>query len=137
MANDINDIFSISGSALRAQSMRMKIIAENIANVGTTAPTSGEAPYQRQVISFKKEFDNNIGAYKVKVSNIATDKAEPIKKYDPSNPVADAQGYIFTPNVNSLVESADMGDANRAYQANLNVIAASRTMVLKTLSILQ
>ncbi|MCL2474042.1 MAG: flagellar basal body rod protein FlgC [Alphaproteobacteria bacterium] len=137
MANEINDIFSISGSALRAQSMRMKIIAENIANVGTTASTAGENPYQRQVISFKKVFDNNIGAYKVRVARIGTDKAEPIKKFDPSNPVADAQGYVLTPNVNALIETVDMGDANRAYQANLNVIAASRTMVLKTLAIIQ
>ena len=137
MASEINDIFSISGSALRAQSMRMKIIAENIANASTTASTAGEMPYKRQVVSFQKEFDNNIGAYKVRVTGTRPDNSEPIKKYDPSNPIADDKGYVLMPNVNTLVESVDMGDANRAYQANLNVIAASRTMVLKTLAILQ
>lgn len=137
MANDLTDIFAISGSALKAQDLRMKVIAENIANAGTTPSAPGEKPYQRQVITFKNEFDKAIGAYKVKVTGVRSDGGEFIKKYDPSHPAADAQGYVLTPNVNPLIETMDMGEAQRAYQANLDTIAASRTMVMKTINLLQ
>ena len=115
----------------------MKVIAENIANASTTPATAGQKPYQRQIISFKNEFDKAIGAYKVKVDGIRADTSEFTKKYDPANPAADAQGYVLSPNVNPLIETMDMGEASRAYQANLDVIAASRTMVLKTIGMLQ
>lgn len=137
MSNEFADVFSISGSALRAQNQRMKVIAENIANANTTASAPGQKPYQRQVITFKKEFDKALGAYKVKVDGIRVDNTEFAKKYDPSHPSADPQGYVLQPNVNPLVETMDMSEANRSYQANLEVISASRTMVLKTLSLLQ
>jgi flagellar basal-body rod protein FlgC len=137
MANELTDIFAISGSALKAQNQRMKIIAENVANANTTASAPGQKPYQRQVITFKKEFDKALGAYKVKVDGVRTDNTEFIKKFDPSHPAADAQGYILLPNVNSLIETMDMSAASRSYQANLDVIAASRTMVLKTIGLLQ
>ncbi len=131
------DVFAVSTSGLKAQSQRMKVIAENVANAHTTASAPGQKPYQRQVITFKKEFDKAIGAYKVKVSGIRADNSEFTKKYDPAHPAADAQGYILQPNVNPLVETMDMNQASRSYQANLDVIAASRTMILKTIGILQ
>jgi flagellar basal-body rod protein FlgC len=132
-----NDIYAITGSALRAQEQRMKVIAENIANANTTPSAAGQKPYQRQVISFKNEFDKALGAYKVKVNGIRPDTSDFIKKYDPSHPAADAQGYVLTPNVNPLVEMTDMSEANRAYQANLNVIDAARSMTLHTIQLLQ
>jgi len=135
--NDLTDVFAISGSALKAQNERMKIIAENIANASTTPTTPGEKPYQRQVIIFKNEFDKALGAYKVKVTGVHSDNSDFIKKYDPSHPAADAQGYVLTPNINPLVETMDMSEANRAYQANLDVIAASRTMAMRTITLLQ
>ncbi len=135
--NEVTDIFTISGSALKAQDQRMKVIAENIANAATTPSGPGQKPYQRQVITFKNEFDKALGAYKVKVDGIRADKSDFIKKYDPANPGADAQGYVMTPNVNPLVEMMDMTEANRAYQANLNVISAARGMVLNTINLLQ
>jgi flagellar basal-body rod protein FlgC len=137
MPNELTDVFAISGSALKAQNQRMKIIAENVANASTTASAPGQKPYQRQVITFKKEFDKALGAYKVKVAGIRADNSDFIKKYDPSHPAADVQGYVLQPNVNSLIETMDMSEASRAYQANLDVISASRTMVLKTIGILQ
>src|ERR1700733_9930473 len=135
MANnsEVTDIFSISGSALKAQDQRMKVIAENIANASTTPTAPGQKPYQRHVITFKNEFDKALGAYTVKAGNVTTDKSDFVKKYDPSHPAADAQGYVLTPNVNSLTEMMDMTEANRAYQANLNVIEAARGMVLHTI----
>ncbi len=139
MANntEVTDIFSISASALKAQDQRMKVIAENIANAGTSPAGPGQKPYQRHVITFKNEFDKALGAYKVKVGNVTTDKSDFVKKYDPSHPAADAQGYVMTPNVNPLVEMMDMTEANRAYQANLNVIDAARGMMLHTIQLLQ
>lgn len=137
MASEMSDIFGISGSALEAQNRRMKVIAENIANANTTASAPGQKPYQRHVITFKNEFDKALGAYKVQAGAVRADTSDFIKKYDPSHPAADAQGYVLTPNVNPLTEMMDMGDANRAYQANLNVIDAARGMVLHTIQILQ
>ena len=137
MANEISDIFGISGSALQAQDMRMKVIAENIANANTTANAPGQKPYQRHVITFKNEFDKALGAYKVTSGGVRADGTDFIKKYDPSHPAADANGYVLMPNVNPLTEMMDMGDANRAYQANLNVIDSARGMVLHTIQLLQ
>jgi len=137
MSNDLTDIFSISGSALQAQGQRMKVISENIANANTMPTSPGQKPYQRQVITFKNEFDKALGAYKVKVSGIKMDQSTFIKKYDPTNPAADGQGYVQSPNVNPLVEMMDMSDANGAYEANLNVIDATRGMVLHTIGLLQ
>jgi len=137
MANELSDIFAISGSALQAQDQRMKVIAENIANANTTPSGPGQKPYQRQVITFKNEFDKALGAYKVQVSGVKPDTSDFIKKYDPSHPAADAQGYVQTPNVNPLIEMMDMNEANQAYQANLNTIDAARGMVLNTISLLQ
>jgi flagellar basal-body rod protein FlgC len=128
---------AISGSALKAEGQRMKVIAENVANADTTSSVPGGKPYQRQVITFKKEFDKALGAYKVKVDGVRDDNADFIKKYEPSHPAADAQGYVLMPNVNPLVETMDMSEANRSYQANLDVISASRAMVTKTISLLQ
>jgi flagellar basal-body rod protein FlgC len=137
MSSELTDIFSISGSALQAQDARMKIIAENIANANTTASTPGGKPYQRQTITFQNEFDKALGAYKIKVGKPQADTSEFTKKYDPSNPAADKDGYILQSNVNPMVEMMDMTEANRSYQANLNTIDAARGMVLSTISLLQ
>jgi flagellar basal-body rod protein FlgC len=137
MADELTDVFAIAGSGLKAQNQRMKVIAENIANADNTPAAPGMKPYQRQVITFKNEFDKAIGAYKVQVGGVHADNSDFIKKYDPSNPAADAQGYVLSPNVNPLIEMMDMSDANRAYQANMNVIDATRGMVLHTIQLLQ
>ncbi len=137
MSNELTDIFAISGSGLKAQDQRMKVIAENIANANSSPSAPGQKPYQRQVITFKNEFDKALGAYKVTVGGVKPDNSDFIKKYDPSHPAADKDGYVLTPNVNPLVEMMDMTEANRAYQANLNTIDAARGMVLSTISLLQ
>src|SRR5271156_6000735 len=116
-SSEVTDIFTISGSALKAQDQRMKVIAENIANANTTAAAPGQKPYQRQVITFKNEFDKALGAYKVSVSGIRSDTAEPLRQYDPSHPSADAQGYVLKPNINPVVETMDMNEASSSYQA--------------------
>lgn len=138
MANsDLTSVMSIASSGLRAQSTRMKVVAENIANAATTPSTPDEKPYQRQVVTFKNEFDRAQGVYKVKVNGIKKDNSEFIKKFDPAHPAANAEGYIVTPNVKPIMESMDMREAQRSYDANLNVIESSRSMLLKTIELLR
>ena len=137
MSDQLDNISAISGAALKAQRERIKIIAQNIANASATAETPNGKPYQRQIVTFKDEYDKANGAYIVKTNGVRKDTSDFTKKYDPSHPAADAQGYVLMPNVNPLVEMMDMSDANRAYQANIGVIEASRNMVQHTISLLQ
>ncbi|MDD3288097.1 MAG: flagellar basal body rod protein FlgC [Alphaproteobacteria bacterium] len=134
---DLADVFTISGSGLQAQTTRLRVISENLANAGTTPSSPNQKPYQRQVVTFKNEFDKASGATKVKVSGVTTDNSSFIKKYDPSHPAADAQGYILTPNVKTIIETMDMREAQRSYEANLGVIEASRLMLLRTIDLLR
>ncbi|MDX9689116.1 MAG: flagellar basal body rod protein FlgC [Alphaproteobacteria bacterium] len=135
--SDLTTVMAIAGSGLRAQSQRMKVVAENIANAQTTPSKPGEMPYQRKVVSFKSEFDRALGVYKVKVDGVRADKSEFIKKFDPSNPAADEKGYVLTPNVKPLLEGMDMRQAQHSYNANLSVIESSRSMLLKTIDLLR
>jgi flagellar basal-body rod protein FlgC len=135
-SNQLTRVFAISGSGLQAQDQRMKVIAENIANAGTTPSAPGQQPYRRQVVTFKDEFDRALGASRVKVSGVITDRSDFVKKFDPTNPAADDKGYVMTPNVNPLTETMDMMEAQHAYQANLNMIDAARGMVLNTINLL-
>ena len=135
--SDLTSVMSIASSGLRAQSTRMKVVAENIANASTTPSGPNETPYQRQVVSFKNEFDRAQGVYKVKVDGVRKDNSEFIRKFDPSHPAADAEGYIRTPNVKPIMESMDMREAQRSYEANMNVIEASRTMLTRTIDLLR
>lgn len=137
MSDQLTDINAITASALRAQRERMKVISENVANANSTAEAPGGKPYQRQMVTFKDEYDKATGAYVVKMNGVRKDGSDFTRKYDPSHPAADASGYVLMPNVNPLVEMMDMSDANRAYQANLGVIEASRNMVQHTISLLQ
>jgi flagellar basal-body rod protein FlgC len=128
---------AVASSGLQAQSTRMKVIAENIAGAATTPSKPGELPYQRQVVTFKNEFDRALGVSTVKVDGVVKDRSEFIKQFDPSHPAADADGYILKPNVKPIIESMDMKEAQRAYEANLTVIEASRSMLLNTISLLR
>ena len=134
---ELSTIFAIANSALQAQSTRMRVVAENIANAGTTPASPNEKPYQRQIVSFKNEFDRALGVNQVKVSGIITDTAPFIKRFEPNHPAADAEGYIQTPNVKSIIETMDMREAQRSYEANINVIDAARNMLLRTIDLLR
>lgn len=136
-SSDVSSVFAIAGSGLQAQSERMKIVAQNIANADTTPTNPGQKPYQRQVVTFKNEFDKALGAYKVKVSGVRKDNSAFLKKFDPAHPAADKDGYVATPNVKPIMEGMDMREAQRAYEANLNVIDASRVMLLRTIDLLR
>lgn len=136
-SSDLSSVFSVAGSGLQAQSVRMKTVAENIANAATTPSRLGEKPYQRQIVTFKNEYDKALGASKVKVTGVKKDNSAFLKKFDPAHPAADSQGYVQTPNVRPIMESMDMREAQRSYEANLSVIDAARNMLLRTIDLLR
>jgi flagellar basal-body rod protein FlgC len=128
---------AIAASGLRAQAGRMRVIAENIANVDSTAQRPGADPYRRKVPTFHSEVDRSLEAQVVGLGRVGTDPSAFRMKYEPSHPAADANGYVKYPNVNELVEMADMREAQRSYEANLNVVSATRRMLQRTLEILK
>ena len=134
---DFDTIQKISASGMQAQSVRLRTIAENIANANSTANTPGGEPFRRKLVTFKSEFDKAIGANEVKVAGVSTDKSQLDKRYDPQNPGADKDGYVLEPNVNPLIEMMDMRQAQRSYEANLSVIDVTRSMESNTVSLLK
>ena len=140
MANDVSDFarsMGIATSGLRAQAGRMRVISENIANADSTASSAGGDPYRRKVPTFSSTLDRALDAKVVSLGQIKPDQSDFRVKYEPSNPAADASGNVKYPNVNSLVEMTDLRDAQRSYEANLNVITATRRMIQRTLDILK
>ena len=140
MADDVSDFtrsMGIATSGLRAQAGRMRVISENIANADSTAQTAGGDPYRRKVPTFTSVLDRTVDAKVVSLGKIVPDQTAFRVKYDPSNPAADATGNVKLPNVNSLVEMTDMREAQRSYEANLNIISATRRMIQRTLDILK
>ncbi len=128
---------SIAASGLRAQAGRMRVIAENVANADSTAQTPGGDPYRRKIPTFRSEMDRTLDANVVAMGPVRTDPTDFRMKYEPGNPVADANGNVKYPNVNSLVEMTDMRDAQRSYEANINIIGATRHMIERTIDILK
>ncbi|WP_031238186.1 flagellar basal body rod protein FlgC [Asticcacaulis sp. AC466] len=126
---------AVAASALKAQQARMRVIAENIANADSTGKTAGADPYRRQTPVFTSAKVD--GATGVKLAAVTPDMKPFQSVYDPSHPAADAQGYVKKPNVDPLIETMDMREAQRAYEANINVIETSRSMTQKVLDILQ
>ena len=128
---------AIAASGLKAQSGRMRVIAENIANAESTAQRPGADPYWRKIPTFKSEMDRTLEAQTIAMGKVRTDQTDFRTKYEPGHPAADANGYVKYPNVNSLVEMTDMREAQRSYEANLNVIGATRRMIQRTLDLLK
>jgi flagellar basal-body rod protein FlgC len=128
---------AIAASGLRAQAGRMRIIAENIANAESTAGARGGDPYRRRIPTFRSEMDRALEAKIVTLGRVRTDPSDFRIKHEPGHPSADASGNVKYPNVNALVEMTDMREAQRSYEANVNVIGASRRMIQRTLEILK
>lgn len=134
---DFIKTLAIAASGLKAQAGRMRIISENIANADSTAPSSGGDPYRRKVPTFTSELDRTMDVRLVELSGTQTDSSAFQVKYEPGNPAADTAGNVKYPNVNSVVEMADMREAQRSYEANINVVTATRRMIQRTLDILK
>src|SRR6201995_2999237 len=140
MASDTSDFgrsMGIATSGLRAQAGRMRVISENIANADSTAPTPGADPYRRKVPTFSSALDRTLDARLVGLVKVKTDPSPFRVKYEPGNPSADTSGNVKYPNVNPLIEMTDMRDAQRSYEANLNIISATRRMISLTLKLLK
>ena len=134
---DFLKTMSIAASGLRAQAGRMRIISENIANADSTSSSPGADPYRRKVPTFSSALDRTLDARLVELGKVRTDTSDFRTKYEPGNPAADSNGNVKYPNVNPLVEMTDMREAQRSYEANVNVISATRRMIQRTLDILK
>lgn len=134
---DLKSSIGVSASGLRAQSLRMRVIAENLANADSVSKTPGGDPYRRRVVTFEAALNKADGGTRVTVDSIVGDKSDFISVYQPGSPAADAAGYVRRPNVNTLIETADMKAAQRSYQANLNAIEAARDLNMRTLDLIK
>jgi flagellar basal-body rod protein FlgC len=134
---DLTNSMELSARGMNAQSMRLRVIAENLANSSTTGSTPGSDPYRRKTIEFQNTMDRAIGGDAVSVRRISPDKSSFPTHYDPTNPAADSTGYVKTPNVNSFVEVMDMKEAQRSYSANLNVMDTTRSIMTRTIDLLK
>lgn len=137
MAMDFIKSLGVAASGLKAQMGRMRVISENIANADSTAQSAGGDPYRRRIATFSSELDRTLGANVVKLGGIQTDNSDFTIKHEPGNPAADSKGDVKYPNVNTLVELTDLRDAQRSYEANLNVVTATRRMLQRTIDMLK
>jgi flagellar basal-body rod protein FlgC len=127
----------VAGAGLEAQSTRMRVVSENLANAQSTGKTPGSDPYQRKTISFSAELDRVSGVSLTEVDKIGRDKSPFRVEYDPDHPAADDTGYVKLPNVNMLIELADMREANRSYEAGLQMVKQGRQMISMTIDLLR
>ena len=134
---DLKNAMKIAASGMRAEGERLKVIAENMANVDSLGRTPGADPYRRKVVTFKSELDRTTGAELVQAEPPTADRSDFQLKYDPGHPAANADGYVKMPNVNAVIEMADMREAQRTYEANLNVIDSAKQMISRTIALLQ
>ncbi len=137
MAGNLTLSADIAASGMKAQSERLKVISQNMANADSVSTEPGGDPYRRQVVTFQNYIDKQTGAQKVRVDKIIKDMSPFEKKYEPNHPGADANGYVSLPNVNPLVEMMDMKEAQRVYDANLNMLKTAREMNSSVLDILK
>ena len=137
MAGNLSVSADIAVSGMKAQSERLRIISENMANANSIGIRPGEDPYRRQVVTFKDYIDKETGAKMVKVDKVVPDKSQFPLKYDPNHPAANAEGYVAMPNVNPLIEMMDLKEAQRSYDANLSMMQTARDMNSKVLDLLK
>jgi flagellar basal-body rod protein FlgC len=133
---ELKSMMAVSASALQAQSLRMRVIAENLANVDSVASDPGGDPYRRKVVTFKP-VDIDGAGQGVEVSRVDKDQSAFKRVMRPGSPAADAKGYVSLPNVNSAIEMADMQSAQRSYEANLSAIEAAKNLTMRTIDLLK
>ena len=135
--DDIIRTMRISGSGMRVQGQRLRVIAQNIANANSLPQEPNENPYRRKILTFRNAFDRATGTDLVKVNRVRSDMSEFNKRFEPNHAAADADGYVLTPNVNTIIEMTDMREAQRSYEANMNVIKTSKSMLNSALELLR
>jgi flagellar basal-body rod protein FlgC len=137
MIDPLRAATSIAGAGLQAQSVRLRVVAENLANARSTGSTPGADPYVRKTVTFASEFDRSLGAASVQVRAVGVDQSPFQVEFDPGNPAADKDGNVKLPNVNVILEMADMREASRSYEADLQMIKQSRSMTSQMLDLLR
>lgn len=138
MSSEILNAMMISAHGMRSQGTRIRVITENVANSDTTGQTPGSDPYSRKLITFKNEMNRETGVKTVSVDEISEDTKAPFPlKYIPDHPAANEDGYVKMPNVNRMIEMADIREAQRSYEANLGMIEQARSMVMRTIDLLR
>ena len=137
MANDLESALSIAASGMRAQGFRLKVVAQNIANASSTTDRTGGEPYRRQIVTFANVLDRELDAKLVEIKNVKEDSSQFKLVYDPNHPAANDKGFVEMPNVNALVEMMDMREAQRSYEANLNMIESSKQLMSRTIGLLR
>lgn len=137
MIDPLQASMRVAASGLSANSARLRVASENIANARSTGPSPGADPYQRKTITFENALDDASGTETVRIQNVGVDRAPFIVEHDPGNPAADDKGFVKLPNVNLIMEMADMREANRAYEANLQVVKQSRDLISMTIDLLK
>ncbi len=135
--DELSKSTQIAISGMKVQSQRLRVVSENLANSDSMAQTPEGLPYRRKVVTFKNELDRASGINRVKVDKVRPDSAEFQRRFDPKHPAADRDGYVLAPNVNPLIEMMDMREAQRSYEANMNVINTSRTLLSRTVEMLR
>ncbi|MBX3455525.1 flagellar basal body rod protein FlgC [Ferrovibrio sp.] len=134
---ELKNAMKISASGMKAQGDRLKVIAENLANADSLGKTPGADPYRRKMVNFKSELDRATGANMVTALKPTKDRSDFELKFDPGHPSANADGYVKLPNVKSVIEMADMREAQRTYEANLNVVDSAKQMINRTIDLLR
>ncbi len=138
MAGSLEDAMVQSAAGLKVQSARMKVISQNIANVDSTGSTPGEEPYRRKTITFKNRHDKERGVDVVTVDKLGKDNKSPLNaKFEPSHPAADKDGYVLLPNVSTPLETVDMKESQRSYEANLGAMETTKRMFMSTVDLLR
>lgn len=134
---DLVNSLHIAASGMKVQSERLRIIAQNVANADATADTPGGDPYRRRILTFRNYFDRELGIERVRVHKFGEDPSQFPLKFDPYHPAADENGYVKLPNVKSMIEMTDMREAQRSYEANMQVITVSKGMLMQTIGLLR
>lgn len=137
MIDPLQASVQIASSGLEAQSDRLRIVSENLANANSTGRTPGADPYRRKTVTFASEMDRAAGVRVVKIKDLGVDRSPFRVEYEPNHPAAGEDGYVKLPNVNMLIEMADMRETNRSYEANLQVVKQTRSMVAMTIDLLK
>jgi flagellar basal-body rod protein FlgC len=133
----LSTALKVASSGLTAQSERLRVVSENLANAQSTGRTPGSDPYRRKTISFSAEIDRPSGVATVEVANIGRDQSDFPIEYQPGNEAANDAGYVKMPNVNVLIEMADMREANRSYEADLQVVKQARELISMTIDLMR
>src|SRR5512134_576937 len=127
----------VSAAGMKAQGTRLRVIAENIANADSLPSGPADLPYRRKVVTFREALERSTGLSTVRIDTVGPDMSKLAKKYMPDHPAADAEGYVLAPNVDSLIEMMDMREAQRSYEANLNMVRTSKEMARDAINILR